>query len=226
MNVLKGWIGEKKAAFHLLLSLDKKTYTRFHDLIVPSSNGTAQIDHLLVSRYGLFIVETKNWQGWIFGSANQATWSRTLYGDSDAFQNPLRQTYRQKKVLAEFLSIDDALIRPVIYFVGDCEFKTNLPPNVVCSKAGEYIKTFNSYVLSNQEVGDITRILQSHIRTFRVRARDHRVSLKIRHGSKSRCPNCGGALRMRVAKRGTRAGASFLGCERYPQCRYTRDLSD
>ncbi len=60
MNLFRGWIGEKKTTFYLWLSLSKKSYHIFHNLIFPSSNGTTQIDHLIVSVYGLFIVETKN----------------------------------------------------------------------------------------------------------------------------------------------------------------------
>jgi Nuclease-related domain len=37
----------------------------------PARNGTTQIDHVVVSIYGLFVIETKNMDGWIFGSAHQ-----------------------------------------------------------------------------------------------------------------------------------------------------------
>ena len=57
--MFKGWIGEQKTEFNLRFSLDKKLYRRFHDVIIPSSNGTTQVDHILVSPFGLFIVETK-----------------------------------------------------------------------------------------------------------------------------------------------------------------------
>ena len=82
MKALIGWFGEKKTTFHMWLSLDSNVYRRFHDVIIPSKNGTTQIDHLLVSPYGLFIVETKNRKGWIFGSENQPKWTQTLYGKS------------------------------------------------------------------------------------------------------------------------------------------------
>ena len=47
--MFKGWIGEQKTEFNLRFSLDKKLYRRFHDVIIPSSNGTTQVDHILVS---------------------------------------------------------------------------------------------------------------------------------------------------------------------------------
>lgn len=78
------------------LSLDREVYRKFHNIILPSKNGTAQIDHLLVSIYGIFIVETKNKKGWIFGSENQSEWTQTIFKEKYSFQNPLRQTFRQK----------------------------------------------------------------------------------------------------------------------------------
>ena len=192
-------MGEKKAALKLWLSLDKRSYSRYHDLIVPSRNGTAQIDHLLVSRYGVFIVESKNWRGWIFGSVNEPKWTRTLYGDKTRFQNPLRQTYRQQQVLSEFLSIDPSLIRVIVYFVGNCELKSIFPSNVICSDPGGYIKRFTSTVLSEDEVRRINSVLRTHVSGSRLKTKDHLVSLRIRHQSKTKCPKCGGEL---VERRG------------------------
>ena len=71
--MFEGWFGERKTQFNLWFILNKELYRRFHDVIIPSSNGTTQIDHILVSPFGLFIVETKNRKGWIFGSENQST---------------------------------------------------------------------------------------------------------------------------------------------------------
>ena len=80
MRALKGWFGEKKSAFWMWLSLDRSTYQRFHNVVVPTRNGTTQIDHVLISPFGVFIVETKNLKGWIFGSENQPKWTQSLYG--------------------------------------------------------------------------------------------------------------------------------------------------
>ena len=97
INRLRGWYGEKQVGFRLRLALNSKVYHRYHDLIIPAKFGTSQLDHLLVSEFGIFIVETKNKQGWIFGSGGQAKWTQVIYGKKYAFQNPLRQAYSQKK---------------------------------------------------------------------------------------------------------------------------------
>ena len=204
------------------LSLDQRTYKRFHNTIVPSSNGTTQIDHILISKYGIFIVETKNKSGWIFGSAESAQWTQVLFGKKYPFQNPLRQTYRQKKVLAKFLSVDESHIHIVIYFVGDSRIKTELPENVISSGLGRFIKRFRDQVLTEDDIERIVNRLEQHNSESTLTTRDHVRSLRERHNSNTVCPNCGANLKLKTAKKGPNAGAKFLGCETYPRCRFTK----
>ena len=163
MRILRGWFGEKKTTFIMWLTLNADAYRRFHDVILPTNNGTTQIDHLLVSPFGVFIVETKNLKGWIFGSDQQAKWTQSLYGKNYSFQNPIRQTFRQKKVLSEYLNLNESSIHTVIYFVGDCKFKTNMPHNVIRSGLSSYIKQYNNRILSSEEMEQIINKLNEHI---------------------------------------------------------------
>jgi len=68
-HAIKGAAGEANVALGSLLSLPPSKYTRFNDVTLPLPGGTAQIDHVFVSRFGVFVIETKNWSGWIFGRA-------------------------------------------------------------------------------------------------------------------------------------------------------------
>lgn len=75
-----------------MLALPSVTYVRFHDVMLPTPDGTTQIDHVFVSRFGVFVVETKNMAGWIFGSERGRRWTQVLPGGrKTSFQNPLRQ---------------------------------------------------------------------------------------------------------------------------------------
>ena len=223
MNIFRGWFGEKKTTFNMWLSLDKKVYRRFHNVIIPANNGTTQIDHILVSPYGLFIVETKNRQGWIFGSGDQPRWTQAIYGKKYSFQNPLRQTFRQKKVLSEYLGLNESIIYTVVFFVGDCKFKTRLPDNVINSRLGRYIKQFKDRILSPVDIDRIVRKLKKHVSESTLTTRDHVRSLRERLSSTTVCPKCGSNLVERTAKKGPNAGSKFLGCENYPKCRFTRN---
>ncbi|HRF42067.1 MAG TPA: NERD domain-containing protein [Saprospiraceae bacterium] len=224
MNLFRGWIGEKKAAFYLWLSLSGKSYHIFNNIILPSRSGTTQIDHLIISVFGIFIVETKNKKGWIFGYKNQPNWTQVIYGEKYSFQNPLRQAFRQKKILSEFLNLDESKIYTVIYFVGSCVFKTPLPENVINKGIGSLIKRFRSQVLSTEDVNRIIKLLRKHLSESSLSNRDHIKSLRKRHSSNTLCPRCGSNLIERMAKSGYKAGTKFLGCENYPQCKFTKDL--
>lgn len=224
MSFLSGWLGEKFAAFGMWLSLDSKVYRRFHNLVVPSSNGTTQIDHLIVSPFGLFVIETKNIRGWIFGSVNQPNWTQSLYGRNYSFQNPLRQNYRHTKCLVEFLGIDHSLIHPIVYFIGDCEFKTSMPRNVLANGLSTYVLEFQQRRLSDDQVQRVVASIESLKTDKSLNRRTHLHSLSARHASTSTCPKCGKKLVERTARKGPTAGSKFTGCSGYPNCKYTRPL--
>ena len=220
--MFKGWFGEQKTEFNLWFSLDKKLYRRFHDVIIPSSNGTTQVDHILVSPFGLFIVETKNKTGWIFGSETQSKWTQVVYKNKYSFQNPLRQTHRHKKVLSKFLDINESNIETVVYFNGDSEFKTELPSNVLSHGLGSYIKQFNDIVLSDTEIQRICGLLIDT--EGKISKQEHIQSLHERHSSDTVCPKCGSDLVERTVKQGPRTGSQFLGCSSYPKCKFSKQI--
>lgn len=204
------------------LSLNANIYRRIHNVIIPAKNGTTQIDHILVSPYGLFIIETKNRKGWIFGSEDQPKWTQSLYGNNYSFQNPVRQTFRQKKVLSEYLDLDESSIRTIVFFVGGCKFKTNLPSNVIRSGLGSYIKQYQTHTLSPEDIKRILQKIDKLVSESTLTTKDHIQSLRDRHSSNIVCPKCGSNLVERTAKKGPKAGSKFLGCENYPKCRFTK----
>jgi len=222
--MFKGWFGEQKTELNLWFSLDKKLYRRFHNLIIPSSNGTTQVDHILVSPFGLFIVETKNRTGWIFGSETQSTWTQVIYDNKYTFQNPLRQTHRHKKVLSKFLDLNESHIQTVVFFNGDSEFKTELPSNVLSYGLSNYIEQFRDTVLSNDEIQRICGLLSKVKIESKISKQQHIQSLHNRHTSNTVCPKCGSDLVERTVKQGPRTGSKFLGCSSYPKCRFTKDI--
>ena len=73
---LLGKWGEKKVS--LLLGLLGNGYKVFNDVIIRNGNWTSQIDHLIISHYGLFVIETKNYNGWIYGGADQEQWTQNI----------------------------------------------------------------------------------------------------------------------------------------------------
>jgi len=220
---LKGWFGEKVTSFGMALSLDRRVYRRIDDLILATDTGTTQVDHILVSRFGIFVIETKNMRGWIFGGERDKQWTQVNFGRKDRFQNPLHQNYRHTRAIAEKLNIDHEAVHSVVFFIGDCEFKTAMPSNVLDRGLSSYIREYSEIWFSEDEVNDIDARLRS-IKTHTLYTRTSHVrSLKERYSATDICPKCGGELVERVARKGRNAGGKFLGCSAYPKCRYTRD---
>jgi hypothetical protein len=134
----KGIIGEALVKLVAKIRLPVDTYVPIHDVTLlsihasssrldtESSSGSlaeniesTQIDHIFVSKYGIFVVETKNYKGWIFGNEKQAQWTQKLYKKSYRFQNPLRQNYKHQKALQALLDIPLDKIHSVIAFMGE-----------------------------------------------------------------------------------------------------------
>jgi len=229
--MLKGLVGEAMGSLAAKLFLDSRIYHSLNNVTLQTSNGTVQIDHVIVSRFGIFVIEAKNYQGWIFGSENQAEWTQSLRGGRKfKFQNPLRQNYRHIKTLSEFLGLPEDKFHSVVMFWGDSEFKTTMPPNVMSSGYSSYIKVKTEILFTEAEVEKMVGALQTGrmptglIKGLETR-RVHLDSLKERHGSTTRCPKCGSDLIERVVKSGERAGQRFLACTAFPKCRFTKEAT-
>jgi len=222
---VKGFFGEKKVQLATGLLLDGERYQRIDNLTLPIQNGTTQIDHVIVSVYGVFVVETKNMKGWIFGGEDQREWTQTLYRKSYKFQNPLRQNYLHVKALESLLRIPRTSIRSVVVFSGDAKFKTEMPRNVThISGLLGYIRSFEHPVFTREECQSILeRIELARLTPTAETSKHHVTGLKKRFSAASEgiCPRCGGNLVVRVAKSGPSVGNKFLGCSGYPKCKYT-----
>mgnify|MGYP005873305405 CR=1 FL=1 len=55
--------------------------------------GTSQVDHVVISKRGIFVIETKHYTGSIVGLENSPSWHQYTKFDKHTFQNPLRQNY-------------------------------------------------------------------------------------------------------------------------------------
>lgn len=75
---MKGLLGELMVNIAARIFLDKENYHLFKNVTLPTEEGSTQIDHIIVSRYGVFVIETKNMKGWIFGGPQQKTWTQKI----------------------------------------------------------------------------------------------------------------------------------------------------
>jgi len=226
---LRGWNGERIVANRLREGLPEPNYFIFNNVYLPTADGTTtQIDHVVVSEFGVFVVETKNYSGWIFASSDSKVWTETFPKSKHTFQNPLRQNYRHVCAIAENLGLPKDFIRGVVAFTGG-EFKTEMPPGVVYARGVvRHIRSFETCILKRKEVAQIVAAISEWDATVsKSRRKAHVANLKARYASASAdapvssCPVCGGEMRLRHQKAD---GKSFYGCRKYPDCRGIVDV--
>ena len=220
----KGWIGEFAVNMIAKLLLNKKEYHLIKNVTLPTEDGTTQIDHIIVSVYGVFVVETKHMKGWIFGGEHQKTWTQKIYRHTQKFQNPLRQNYKHVQTLKKLLGLEDDQVHSLVVFVGENKFKTDLPENVTKGLGYiKYIKSRKQPVLEADRVDKIIETVESGrlARSFKTN-RDHVKHVKKIVDDKNntvKCPKCGSDMVMRESKKGPNQGQQFWGCSNFPKCR-------
>ncbi len=237
---MKGVIGELIVNLASKFFLNKEKYHLFKNVTLPTEDGTTQIDHVIVSRYGIFVIETKNMKGWIFGSPQQKIWTQKIYRHTTKFQNPLHQNYKHTQTLQSALELDPDKIFSLVVFVGDSDFKTPMPENVVF--AGGYIRFIKSKVqpvLTDNEVQDICYRIESgrlkpsikthinhvqHVKEIVNKKQHQPVTEPILQNTENACPKCGEAMVLRTAKRGNNQGEQFWGCSGFPKCRSVKNV--
>lgn len=220
----KGVFGEFIVNLNAKLFLDKEKYHLIKGVTLPTEDGSTQIDHIIVSEYGVFVVETKNMKGWISGSPNQKTWTQKIYRHSSKFQNPLHQNYKHTKTLGSLLEINEEKIFSVIVFVGDGKFKTEMPENVIYSKGFiKFIKSKVQPILTEPEVKEITSKIETgrltpSFKTNREHVKHVKTIVEKKENNQS-CPKCGEAMVSREVKKGQNIGNKFWGCSSFPKCK-------
>ncbi len=226
----KGLLGESLVKLAAKFRLPADVYIPMHNVTLPTADGTTQIDHIFVSCYGIFVVETKNMSGWIFGNESQAQWTQKIFRQNFKFQNPLRQNYKHVKALEDLLDVPAGTVHSVVVFFGNSTFKTPMPANVTHGGGYiTYIKSFRESVLSPSVVqGVAAQIRDGRLAPTRETHRRHVEHLKARSSQElgRACPKCGSTMVLRTARKGAVPGNQFWGCSSYPKCRQVSQFSE
>ena len=169
----KGSLGEALVTQGTFRLLDPALYRGFSDLYVPrpDGDGLTQVDHVVVSTFGIFVIETKNYTGWIYGSEQQAKWTQTFAtGGKSAFQNPIWQNRLHIAALAKLLKLPESKFRSVIFFMGGSAFKTELPEYVIDTSLTSYITGFDEVLLQPEEAAAAKEALTALVKGTNRRA--------------------------------------------------------
>lgn len=220
-----GEIGEETVAS--ILKTLPKDYVVFNDVYLDIKGYCAQIDHVVISRYGVFIIETKNYTGWIFGNESSEYWTQTIYDEKYKLRNPLKQNYAHLKTLQLIFGIEERFYFPVVAFHDKATLKCETYGNVMCfSELKDFILSKHIQRLSDELVNRLSAILMYYSVKNENQKQEHILKVKQDIANKESlvekgiCPKCGGMLIHRQGKYG-----EFISCINYPSCRFTQNIN-
>lgn len=232
-SLMKNLYGELQVNLAARLFLDKQHYTLFKDVMVSDDNGTLRIDQIIVSRFGVFVIEIKDMKGWIFGGTEQINWTQVANRQSNSFRNPLPGSYRLGRALQSALGLDPEAVFPLIVFIGDNDFKTPMPDNVVY--AGNYlnfIKSKKQAILGESETRSVcARIRSGQLKPAQTSDRKPVKHMKSIVDEANRpadghpCPRCGKPMVLKTVINETGQSKQFRLCSGFPKCRAFKELS-
>ena len=218
----RGFMGEFWVKLELS-KLPKDSYIVLNDIMIKDDNGTHQIDHLVLSKFGIFVIEMKNYYGLIKGKEFDNKWCQYLGKNKSYFLNPIHQNYGHIKALSNLLRIDEKNFISIVCFSNQAKLAVNC--NTVITQL-DYLKSkivsFND-LLINEDISKLSnKVLLNNIEDRNLRKRHVRdIRTKISNENELAqnmiCPRCGSKLVERNGRYG-----KFIGCSGYPKCKYIK----
>lgn len=230
-----GKAGEKRVARKL--DWLPKEYIILNDIMLPTQYGTTQIDHIVVSPYGIFVIETKNYKGWIFGHEYSEEWKQSLLGkkrfwgwssEQHKFRNPIRQNQAHTRAIKRITSeVGEFPIIPIVVFSDKADLKITTPNHIVVnwSSLRGAIKQYDTPCIPDDDIKKIinkinsANIIDEHAREAHASSVHLTQQRNQQLISNRICPQCHSTL----VERNGRFGR-FLGCSNYPKCKFTSPI--
>lgn len=177
--------GEARLTRAIQSNFHPPDYHLLNHITLPCNDGTTQIDQILISRYGVFVIESKDYKGWIFASGEGRNWTQVIYRTKFRFQNPIRQNYKHVRAVRELLDfLDPSAVQSVVVFTGSATFKTEVPDGVfTLSQFLAHVASQQIEVMSENRVQFcVGRIEANRLAITRETDIDHVDRLRRRHG--------------------------------------------
>ncbi len=231
-----GRVGERRVSRKL--DWLPKEYRILNDILLKTPSGTTQIDHIVVSPYAIFIIETKNYKGWILGHENAQEWKQSLLGkkklfgrriEQHKFRNPILQNQAHVNAIKRLVSpIGNFPIIPIVVFSDKAELKITVPNHIVItwSRLRKTMKKFHEHVIPDSEVHKIVAAIRTANITDKKARKNHAMSVRQKQERTKQmlanriCPLCHSTLVVKKGKYGR-----FWGCSNYPASTFTTPLA-
>lgn len=220
-----------------------------YNCYLPKENGeTTEIDVLMIHKSGVYVFESKNYSGWIFGSEHQKNWTQTLpsgrKSHKEHFLNPIMQNKLHINYLEKQIG-ETVPLHSIIVFSERCTLKKIdvENPNIFVIKRDDVnrtvkrIKNSIGILISQSRVDEIyaklypftqvtDEVKEKHIVDINNAHTEHAIAQSDKRDELENnyvCPRCGGKLVLRTAERGIHTGNQFYGCTNFPKCRYIKN---
>ncbi len=220
---IRGFMGEFWVRLELN-KLPKDKYIILNDIMIKSNRATHQIDHIIISKFGIFVIETKNYFGLITGNEYKDKWVQHLGKNKYYFNNPIHQNYGHIKALEEILNLDESKFISIICISNQAKLRVNAKNVTQLDFINNLIKSYKEEILDTNlsEIRDkieLNNISDRNIRKQHVENIKNNLEEKEKKEKEMICPKCGEKLVERTGKYG-----KFVGCSNYPKCKYTRNI--
>ena len=223
----KGQRGENLIA-DILYDTVTGEFALFQNVYVPNEGKTSEIDLVMVHEKGVFVFESKNYGGWIYGSIEDLNWTQMFPDRKSLFYNPVRQNQNHIKALSQYLQMPERCFYSYIVFSDRCLLR-KVPDNTSSMiitqsvELDEHLKRMISALPPLYSAEEVRRIADRLVPLT-----DVSEEVKAQHIADIRaaqestiCPFCGNELVMRHGKYG-----DFWGCSSYPKCKFKRKVEE
>lgn len=169
INGFKGIYAEKLVSCYLNLFFSNAK--KLNNVTLPYGNYTSQIDHIVINEYGVFVIEVKNYKGFITANPNHNKWfvsySRSKHGKSYQINSPYHQNIAHCKAVASILRLPHAEPINVVFFTKRANIKVangEYFPNICTGKKQfiDFIKSFNVPRYTPEQIEEFNHRLWAH----------------------------------------------------------------
>lgn len=158
----KGKQGEK--AVNIVLSALGANYVAMDNILLKTKTGSTELDHVVVSMYGIFVIETKNYSGTVYGDEKYKNWKHyDKSGKERSFYSPIKQNAGHVGTLRRAIKLDESVFIPIVVFCGDAKLNLEVTtPVVQLNKLTQTIKSYKKKIFTKDEVKAIVKDIKSN----------------------------------------------------------------
>lgn len=202
-------------------------YLFLSDVMLEIDGKTTQIDHIVFSKYGIFVIETKQRNTYITGNEHDKYWIVKAGRKKHYMYNPIHQNYGHKKAIEKILGLDDNQVIDIVCVSGQANLRIKSNKVVRVERLVDRIlfekeEKIEDYVSMAHRINAMNIVdknyRKQHIEDIKENINNNNEELR-KEVVMNRCPRCGNELVIRKGKTG-----EFIGCLSFPKCRYTKEI--